>query len=63
MPALLSICPADWPEQRKREVAELILATLRGFLIEWRTSGDADGIDAGFAAMVRALEREESAGD
>ena len=63
MPALLSICPAGWPEQRKREVAELILATLRGFLIEWRTSGDADGIDAGFAAMVRALEREESAGD
>jgi len=63
MPALLSICPERWPEARKREVSELILATLRGFLIEWRTSGDAAGIDAGFAALVRALEREEAADD
>jgi len=61
LPALLSICPAGWSEQRKAEVAELILATLRGFLIEWRTSGDGAGIEAGFAALVRALEREESA--
>ncbi|MFI6832880.1 hypothetical protein ACIBG5_37595 [Kribbella sp. NPDC050241] len=61
LPALLSICPATWSEQRKGEVAELILATLRGFLIEWRTSGDGAGIEAGFAALVRALEREESA--
>ncbi|TCC60198.1 TetR/AcrR family transcriptional regulator [Kribbella pittospori] len=61
LPALLSICPAAWSEQRKGEVAELILATLRGFLIEWRTSGDGAGIEAGFAALVRALEREESA--
>ncbi|MFF0344027.1 hypothetical protein [Kribbella sp. NPDC004875] len=59
LPALLSLCPTDWPDGRKREVAELILATLRGFLIEWRTSGDADGIDAGFQALIRALEREE----
>ena len=63
LPALLSLCPQAWPEPRKREVAELILATLRGFLIEWRTSGDAAGIEAGFAALVRALEREESAPD
>ena len=61
MPALLSICPENWTETRKRELSELVLATLRGFLIEWRTSGDAAGIDAGFAALVRALEREESA--
>ncbi|MET9316249.1 TetR/AcrR family transcriptional regulator [Kribbella sp. NPDC003505] len=59
LPALLSLCPGDWDEQRKTEVAELILATLRGFLIEWRTSGDAAGIEAGFAALVRALDREE----
>jgi AcrR family transcriptional regulator len=61
LPALLSLCPADWDEQRKTEVSELILATLRGFLIEWRTSGDAAGIESGFAALVRALEREEQA--
>jgi AcrR family transcriptional regulator len=61
LPTLLSLCPPTWSEQRQREVSELILATLRGFLIEWRTSGDAAGIDAGFAALVRALEREEQA--
>lgn len=61
LPALLSICPAAWPEPRKREVAHLILATLRGFLIEWRTSGDEPGIESGFAALLRALEREEAA--
>jgi len=39
----------------------MILAVLRGFLIEWRTSGDGAGIDAGFEALVRALAREEAA--
>ncbi|WP_134109058.1 TetR/AcrR family transcriptional regulator [Kribbella pratensis] len=61
MPTLLSLCPESWSEQRRQEVAELILATLRGFLIEWRTSGDAAGIEAGLAALTRALEREEQA--
>lgn len=61
LPALLSICPPVWPERRKLEVAQLILATLRGFLIEWRTSGDSAGIDAGLSALVRAIEREEAA--
>ncbi|TCC17396.1 TetR/AcrR family transcriptional regulator [Kribbella speibonae] len=61
LPALLTLCPDAWEDQRKTEVAELILATLRGFLIEWRTSGDAAGIEAGFAALLRALEREEQA--
>jgi len=62
LPALLSLCPPDWTDRRKLEVAELVLATLRGFLVDWRTSGDADGIAAGFEALVRALEREEAAG-
>jgi AcrR family transcriptional regulator len=62
LPSLLSLCPADWSEQRKYEVAQMILATLRGFLIEARTSGDREGIGAGFDALVRALEREEAAG-
>jgi AcrR family transcriptional regulator len=60
MPTLLASCAEDWPDRRKLEVAELVLATLRGFLIEWRTSGDAAGIDAGFEALARALEREEA---
>jgi AcrR family transcriptional regulator len=63
LPPLLSICPADWSERRKLEVAEMILAVLRGFLVDWLTSGDTAGVDAGFEALVRALEREEAARD
>jgi AcrR family transcriptional regulator len=61
LPALLSMCPAEWSERRKLEIAEMVLATLRGFLVDARTSGDTAGIAAGFDALVRALEREEAA--
>ena len=61
MPALLSVCPPDWPERRKIEVAEMILAALRGFLIDLLTSGNTAGAEAGFAALARALDREEAA--
>jgi AcrR family transcriptional regulator len=63
LPALLSICPEDWADQRKLEVAELILAALRGFLVDARTSGDSAGIAAGFDSLARALDREEAAGN
>jgi AcrR family transcriptional regulator len=62
LPTLLSLCPDGWSDQRKLEVAHLLLAVFRGFLMEWRTAGNAVGIDAGMAALVRALEREEAAG-
>jgi AcrR family transcriptional regulator len=62
LPALMSICPEHWPRQRQLEVAQLILAAFRGFLIELRTSGDEAGVAAGFEAFIRALEREEAAG-
>jgi AcrR family transcriptional regulator len=61
LPALLSACPPGWSDQRKLEVAEMILAVLRGFLVDARTSGDTAGIEAGFSALVRALAREEAA--
>ena len=61
LPTLLSICPPDWPEQRKLEVSELILAALRGFLIDRLTSGNSEGVEAGFEALARALDREEAA--
>jgi AcrR family transcriptional regulator len=63
LPALLSICPQDWPDQRKLEVSEMILATLRGFLIDRLTSGNVTGVEAGFEALARALAREEGARD
>src|SRR6478672_1518723 len=37
---LQSWCPPHWTEQRQREVALLIVATLRGCLAEWRTTRD-----------------------
>jgi AcrR family transcriptional regulator len=63
LPALLSLCPADWSDRRKLEVSEMILAVLRGFLVDARTSGDTAGIGAGFEALARALEREEAAAE
>jgi AcrR family transcriptional regulator len=63
LPTLLSLCPRDWPDQRKHEVSEMILATLRGFLIDRLTSGNVTGVEAGFEALARALEREEAARD
>jgi AcrR family transcriptional regulator len=60
MPSLLAMCPPDWSEQRKVEVSEMILAALRGFLIDRLTSADTTGVHAGFEALVRALEREEA---
>ena len=62
LPALLSICPEHWPHERKVEVAEMILAAARGFLIDRLTSGSDEGVEAGFAALARALDREEAAG-
>jgi AcrR family transcriptional regulator len=61
LPAVLSICPQDWSDRRKFEVAQLILAVMRGFLMDWRATGGSIGIDAGLEALVRALEREEAA--
>ena len=62
LPRLLALCPADWPDRRKLEVAEMILAVLRGLLIESYTSGDDTGVRAGLEALARALDREEAAG-
>jgi AcrR family transcriptional regulator len=63
LPTLLSICPPEWTDRRKLEVAEMILASLRGFLIDWLTSGSTAGVESGFEALARALDREEAAGD
>jgi AcrR family transcriptional regulator len=62
LPSLLSLCPAEWEGSRKLEVAEMILATLRGFLVDFRTTERSDGVAAGFEALARALDREEAAG-
>lgn len=64
LPALRAMCPPGWSYQRKDEIAELVFAALRGFLVQRRTGGGdgADGGEAGLAALLRMLEREEAAG-
>ena len=63
LPPLREMCPPQWSRERKDEVAELVFAALRGFLVQRRTGspeGDAGG-EAGFAALLRLLEHEEAA--
>lgn len=59
---VMSLCPQAWPDRRKLEVAQLVTAVMRGFLMEWRTARDLTAVEAGLAALVRALEREEADG-
>ena len=63
LPSLLSLCPEGWSARRKLEVSEMILAALRGFIVDWLVSGNTTGVEAGFEALARALEREEAAGE
>ena len=63
LPPLLSLCPPEWSERRKVEVCEMVLATLRGLLIDRLTSGDTTGVEAGLEALARALDREEATPD
>lgn len=57
---LRAMCPPGWTHERRDEVVELIMATMRGFLLEWRTASDGDHIEAGLNALCRALEAEEA---
>ncbi|MDI2127750.1 TetR/AcrR family transcriptional regulator [Yinghuangia seranimata] len=63
LPALIGLCPPQWTDRRKHEVAHLILGALRGFLIDARTRNALDGAAAGLEALARALDREEAAGE
>jgi AcrR family transcriptional regulator len=60
--AIMSWCPPRWPEHRKREVALLIVAALRGCIAEWRITRDMTNITPALKALTRALEHEEKTG-
>jgi AcrR family transcriptional regulator len=60
LPGLMQLCPEHWDERRQLEVAQLMMAALRGFIVEWLTSGDMTGVHAGLDALARALDREEA---
>jgi AcrR family transcriptional regulator len=61
LPPLLALCPPQWSDARRHEVAELILATLRGLLLNRVIGADPADVEAGLTALLRALEREEAA--
>jgi AcrR family transcriptional regulator len=61
LPALRALCPPEWPEERTDEVTQMMLAAFRGFLLEWRTTGRTDAVEAGLDALARALDREAAA--
>lgn len=63
LPALRGLCPDAWPASRKDEVARLILAAMRGFLVARASGQDDAGLAAGFRALERALRREEASAD
>ena len=63
MALLMSWCPPHWTDQRKREVATLVVATLRGCIAEWRITRDMTHIAPALDALVRALDREEKVPD
>ena len=60
LPSLIAICPQEWAAERKAAIAALILAALRGLLVDWLTSGDEQRVQAALEALLRALDREES---
>ncbi|MFB9837405.1 hypothetical protein [Actinoallomurus acaciae] len=62
LPLLRSLCPDGWTEERRTRVAQMVLATLRGFLLERLIGEDDAGVGAGVEALVGMLEREEAAG-
>ncbi len=59
---IMSWCPPHWTDQRKREVATLVVAALRGCIAEWRITRNTAHITPALDALERALEREEQAG-
>jgi AcrR family transcriptional regulator len=60
LPRLVELCPPSWSAERRLEMAHFVLAALRGFLVEVRTTDDDAGVAAGLRALVRAIEREEA---
>lgn len=61
LPALRALCPQAWNKQRKDEVANLILATMRGLVLTRRTAPAPFDPGPALAALERALAREEAA--
>jgi DNA-binding transcriptional regulator YbjK len=57
---LLSLLPSEWAAERRGQVADLLLAVFRGFLMDWRTTSDTARIRPALEALARAMDREEA---
>ena len=63
LPSLLSLCPADWTDQRKLEVARDDPGRPAWFPDRPVDQRGHLGVDAGFEALGRALDREEASSE
>jgi AcrR family transcriptional regulator len=59
LPVVLELLPPAWPQDRRQELATLILATLRGLLADVLTSRDDARVMGGLTALARVLDAEE----
>ncbi|MFI5952223.1 TetR/AcrR family transcriptional regulator [Cryptosporangium sp. NPDC051539] len=59
---LTGLLPPEWSSARREEVANLLLATFRGFLMDWRTTSDTTRIESALEALARAMDREAADG-
>jgi AcrR family transcriptional regulator len=58
VPVLMAACPPEWPEDRRHGVAVMVVATLRGLLLE-RLVGDPANADAGLSALLATLSHQD----
>jgi hypothetical protein len=59
IPTLLGLCPDSWSRRQKLEIAHLILATMRGMLVNRLTDDSDAGTKAALAALGRAVRDAE----
>jgi AcrR family transcriptional regulator len=59
LPALHAICPPHWEPSRRADVAQFILAALRGLLVDHLTNPQSTTSSGGLHVLLRALHNEE----
>jgi len=57
---LVSVCPEGWSDQRRQATAGIVLATLRGLLLDLLTSSDEARARASLNAFLTLLERTDA---
>lgn len=63
LPVIHNLLPRNWTERQGQAVAALILAVLRGLLVDALTAPDAGRADGALAVLARLLNHEEQEPD